>query len=222
MKAFYSVFLLLFASVFTFAQDIYLSSGGKVNANVDKRLYRMEKVDSTLQSLGEIEIKGVLIDPEKAFKRFYEKAKLVGANAYVLQTSTDLYGKPVITDEKKIKLYYLEQLVEENQNEIYVFNLSKTQELEVNDETKTLPIGTYLKLKIDEGRRENYISTKKILGARINFEYKPQQPAQYFAYLKSGLKPDENGDGGLVFKTGDFILLETSFAKFLQMFYKEI
>ena len=208
---------ILFFSSFSFAQTINLSEAISVNEINDRRLFRIDEAgDSKL--LGKIEILGALDNETNAFNKFYEKAKVVGANSYIYNVEKDLNGDEILSNTKSISLYYTPSISKKS-NSFYVFSSNKFQKLVINGNYVEMPIGTYIVGEINE-TESNYISTRKFLGSRINLHYKEKQPEQYFQVLSGGVSSDKSGvTGGLVLKTGDIVMLEKSFANFLTLFY---
>lgn len=205
---------------FALAQTIHLSEAHSTNEINDRRLFRIQ--DSTYSKLlGKIEVVGHLDRETDAFNKFYQKAKTIGANTYIYHVEKDLNGDDIQSNVKIISLYYTPSIIE-NANKFYVFGSNKSQKIIVDGKSVELSPGTFIEGMIKEGE-QNYISTRRILGSRINLHYKINQPEQYFQALTGGIKSDNSGvTGGLVLKTGDIVMLEKSFANFLTLFYKKI
>lgn len=200
-----------------FAQSVNLTEAKTANDNNDQRLYKIDVVNDA-QYLGKIEILGPLEDGPVAFKKFYQKARSLGANAFLYQSKKDLDNQEIATNTREVALYYTPTLPS-NANSYLIYNDSKTKEVLVNGEKVTIPQNTYYEGQIKEGAN-NYIATKKFLGSRVNLYYKEDQPQQNFQLLSGGIRSDKSGvSGGLILKTGDLIVLERSYANFLSMFF---
>ena len=214
-------FIFSLISCVIYAQEIHLSNASKTNENNDTRLYHISAVDSSATALATIEINGILEDETLAFEKFYKKAKLVGANAYTYTPNLDLDGNPVPSLHKEIKLYYQAHPVI-SYNQFSVFNSSRAVNIIINGKKVALSPRTYLCREI-KPEEDNYISTKKFLGSRLNLHYKKEQPALYYQVLPAGIRADNsNISGGLIIKSGDLISLEKSYADFLTLFYREV
>lgn len=200
-----------------FAQAVNLTEAKTTNENNDQRLYKLEQANDA-QYLGKIEILGPLENGPAAFQKFYQKARSLGANAFIFQSKKNLENQEVVSNTREIALYY-SQTLPENANSYLVFNDSKGKEILVNGEKVSIPQASYYEGKIVEGE-SNYIATKKFLGSRVNLYYKEGQPQQNFQVISGGVRSDKSGvTGGLILKTGDLIVLERSYANFLSMFF---
>lgn len=219
MKKFFLV-LLAISTHYVSAQDIILSHAQSHSDNKDSRLYRIE--DSTSATyLGKIEIQGFLQNEVEAFQKFYKKAKTIGANTYIYSTNTDLDGKPVQNLNKEIRLYYTPN-PSEGQNTFSVFNSTKEMKILINGKKVLMPKRSYTTYSIDT-KEDNYIATRHFLGSRVNIHYKSNQPKQNYQVISGRLSSDKSGiTGGLIFKSGDIILLENSYADFLTIFYNKL
>lgn len=202
------------------AQQIILTEAKSHSEKKDNRLYRI-KTDSSATYLGKIEIQGFLQNEVEAFQAFYKKSKTIGANTYIYNANLDIEGQPIDTPNKEILLYYSPNIPQE-QNVFSVFNSTKETKMIINGEKITMPKRTYLTQYI-YSNKDNYISTRHFLGSRINLYYKNEQPKQNYQVISGRFSSDKSGiTGGLIFKSGDIILLENSYADFLTLFYKKL
>ena len=200
-----------------FAQAVNLTEAKTTNENNDQRLYKLEEATNA-QYLGKIEILGPLENGPTAFQKFYQKARSLGANAFVFHAKKNLDNQDVVSNTREVSLYY-SQTLPENANSYLVFNDSKAKEILVNGAKVAIPQTSYYEGKIADGET-NYIATKKFLGSRINLYYNEGQPQQNFQVISGGVRSDKSGvTGGLILKTGDLVLLERSYANFLSMFF---
>lgn len=212
------VFFSVFGFLWSSAQEIILSEAVHSHENNDKRLYRITS-DSSAVYLGKIEINGFLQNEVELFDKFYKKAKIVGANTYIYKEKLNLDHKPVQSRHKEIHLYYMPTPTE-GKNHFSVFNSTKEVKILINGQKLKMPPRTYLTQPI---YIDTYIATRHFLGSRINLYYNKEQPKQNFQVISGRISSDKSGStGGLVFKTGDIILLENSYADFLTLFYEKI
>lgn len=210
----------LFCTVFSSAQLVTLSKIETSVQNNDKFLYQINPSQQATY-LGEVEVDGFSNNDVAVFSKIYEKAKSIGANAFAYQPF------PSISEEQpafnpthyKLSLYHTNDFPKED-NTVYVIATgNKPQKINISGQNITLQPRSYIKIQLTS---PIYITTRKILGARINLTPKEKQPVQYFQISAFKISSDKSGyQGGLNIKSGDIIGIEKSYAQFLTTIYKE-
>lgn len=220
MNKLFSVALLCF-SLFCPAQFITLSKIETFVQNNDKFLYQINPSQQATY-LGEVEVDGFSNNDAVVFSKIYEKAKSIGANAFAYQPSSTISETEKSTfnpSHYKLSLYHTNDFPKEDNTVYIIAGGSKPQKINISGQNITLQPRSYIKMQLTA---PIYVTTRKILGARINLTPKEGQPVQYFQISAFKISSDKSGyQGGLNIKSGDIIGIEKSYAQFLTTIYKE-
>lgn len=221
------IFLNLFflISIIAHAQTVTLSKGVKVNENTDRFLYRVENVSSADEFLGEIEVFGAPQNDAETFKSIYEKAKLVGANAYTIVKTESIEGLQSVFNPSnyRLNLYYRNPAdFPANDNSVAVIaHSNNVQSLRINDKKQDLQPRSFIRFDLTNQSNAT-ISTKRFLGSKVVLQFKEGQPEKYFLITGFGVTSDQSDVGGLNIKSGDIIMVEKSYAMYLMGIYRQI
>ncbi len=203
------------------AQQVNLIKAEKIVDNTDKYLYKIDDESGAIY-LGEVEVFGKPEDDIKTFDHFYQKAKSIGANAFMVLKKEGL-GDSIEFDSNHyyIKLFYATSFPKET-NVYYIMSSSaKERKVVINNKKEILAPRSFRKVPIRDDL-DNSLSVGGLLGSKLVLTYKVDQPAQFF--LIKGFNAGESNSGiqgSLNFKSGDIIVLEKSFADFLISVYDE-
>ncbi len=214
--------LSLFSASFCFAQLVTLSKVEASVQNNDKFLYQINPNLQQAQYLGEVEVDGFSSDDTAVYAKVYEKAKSIGANAFSYQPVATISNTEAPTfnvSHYKLNLYYSTTFPKEDNIAYVISSGNKPQKISISGKNIMIQPRSYIKQEISS---PIYITTRKILGARINLTPKEGQPVQYFQTSAFRFSSDKSGyQGGINIKSGDIIGLEKSYAQFLTTIYKE-
>lgn len=206
------------------AQNVVFNKVHHVSDNQDKFLYKIDQNLPKADLLAELEVQGYSADNAEVFGKIYKKAKEVGANAFAFQPFEQIDGTflPLNPANYKLLLYYVpKNAFPSKDNLVYIIgDPQKDLKIKVENQTINLAAQRYVEKKLHPGEILT-ISTKQLLGSRINLIEKTSQPPQYFQISGTKIKSNPYGSAGVNLKTGDIILLERSYAEFLTTIFTQ-
>lgn len=214
--------LSFFLVAFMNAQNVVFNKVEKTHQNEDKFLYKIENTKEAFY-LGEIEVQGFSNNDVEVFDKIYKKAKEIGANTFKFKPFEGINGTQNFDPHHyKLSFYYIpKEELPVQQGKIFIFSSEdKAQKVRVNKNDFELSSRSYKEILVEAGKTYE-ISTKKLFGSSVKFLLKENQPAQYFQIFSNNLKSGNESNPGLIFKSGDIISLEKSFAEFLTIIYKK-
>lgn len=219
LLAFFAFFI-LFSSI---SGQVSLIEAKKHHENKDSFLYLLpQNLPENAEYLGKMEINNQGMDETELFHEFYKKAKLVGANAYQIITTDNLENQPVYHRNLfAVNLYYVEQnKIPNEDNFVYLIANQHRSKIRVNDKRLEIQPKTYLKIDLNTMKLAD-VAVGGFLGSRIEFSVKNSQPNQYFEIKNANVRSKNSPFGGINIKSGDFVMLEKSYAQFLISLFQE-
>lgn len=222
MKKLILNFFLLFC-ILGNAQNVVFNQVERTHENDDKFLYRIEKTDDAIY-LAEIEVQGFSNNDVEVFDKVYKRAKEIGANTFKFKPFEGLNGVQNFDPHHyKISLYYLSKdKLPIQHGKIFLFSSEdKPQKIRINRNDFELASRSYREVVVETDKTYE-ISTKKLFGSAVKFSIKENQPSQYFQVFSSNVKSGNENNPGLIFKSGDIIGLEKSYAEFLTIIYTKM
>lgn len=219
LLAFFAFFFLI-SSVFGQAS---LIEAKRHHENKDSFIYLIsQNLPESAEYLGTMEITNQGMDETDLFQDFYKKAKLIGANAYQIQTTDNLENQPAYHRNLfTVKLYFVEQnKIPSEDNLVYLIANQHSSKIRVNDKKLEISPKTYIKIDLKTTKVAD-VAVGGFLGSRIEFSSKLHQPNQYFEIKNANVRSQNSPFGGINIKSGDFVMLEKSYAQFLISLFQE-
>ncbi len=215
-------FIFLFCISLVSAQNVVLNQVVATNTNTDKVFYKIDPEMTNSEYLAEIEVQGFSDDDVHTFDLIYKKAKQIGANAFAFKPfeSVAQLKQPFDASHYKLSLFYVQtkDFPQENDVVYLISSPHNKQTIAINDTKEVFPPRTFKKLSIDAGKPLS-ISTRKLLGSRIQLSNQPDQPVQFFQLSAFSVNSNPYGKAGINLKSGDITRLEQSFGQFLTTIY---
>lgn len=217
------IFFLLFSAVFCSAQNVVFNRVEATHDNKDAFLYKIDPENVSAKYLAEVEIQGFSEDDPAVFGKVYRKAKEIGANSFAKVPVLLPDGKTAEADPAnyRLALYYTEKKdIPAENNVAYLFGAPhREQTISVNGKNILLPARSFMKIALTEPVS---ISTRKFLGTKIVLSPAAVQPALYFQISGFSVNSNSYGSAGINLKSGDITALESSYAQFLTVVYRQL